>query len=87
MDQDQIIVLAVILGITVSLYTAYLKAPVAFLLGVIVLSLAGILTPKEILIGFSNEQIAVILLLLIIGDIIQKTGILNSLFEGLFRKA
>ena len=87
MDQDQIIVISVILGIAVSLYTAYLKAPVAFLLGVIVLSLTGILTPKEILIGFSNEQIAVILLLLILGDVIQKTGILNSLFEGLFRKA
>ena len=40
----------------------------------------GILTPKEILAGFANEQIAVIVLLLVMGNIIQKTSVIDLAF-------
>ena len=52
-----------------------------FMVGVTVLGLFGVLTPKEILIGFGNEQIWLIIVLLIIGDIIRKKGILNRFFN------
>ena len=45
------------------------------------MGVAGILTPKEILGGLANEQIIIIIVLLLIGDIIRSKGILNNFFE------
>jgi di/tricarboxylate transporter len=85
---DQIIVYTVIFFILLSLYFNWLGASFTFVLGVLSLGLVGILTPKEILSGFANEQIIVIIALLLIGDIIKSKGILNSFFEKLvFRGA
>jgi di/tricarboxylate transporter len=58
-----------------------------FLIGVIVLGFFGVLTPAEILQGFSNEQILVIIMLLLLGDIIRKTAVIDSLFDRIFQKA
>ena len=52
-----------------------------FMVGILVLGIFGVLSPKEILIGFGNEQIWLIIVLLIIGDIIRKKGILNRFFD------
>lgn len=71
--------------IIVSLYTEIIGPAFTFLIGVIVLGLFGILTPKEILNGMANEQIAVIILLLLVGDIIRKTDIIDWLFNRFFR--
>ncbi len=71
--------------IIVSLYTEIIGPAFTFLIGVIVLGFFGILTPKEILNGMANEQIAVIILLLLIGDIIRKTDIIDWLFDRFFR--
>ena len=57
-----------------------------FMVGTLVLGIFGILTPKEILIGFGNEQIWLIIVLLIIGDIIRKKGILNRFFNYFLNK-
>lgn len=83
---DQIIVLVVILFILVSLYKEYIGPAFTFLIGVLTLGLFGILTPQEILNGFANEQIAVIVLLLLLGDIIRRTSLIDSLFERVFDK-
>jgi di/tricarboxylate transporter len=58
-----------------------------FSTAVIILGLFGILTPKEIMAGFANVQIAIILLLLIIGDMIRKTSVVAILFDRMFRKS
>jgi len=85
---EQLIVYIVIAFILLSLYFNWLGAAFTFVLGVLVLGLTGILTPKEILSGFANEQIIVIIALLLIGDIIKSKGILNNFFEKLvFRGA
>ena len=52
-----------------------------FMLGTLVFGIFGVLSPSEILIGFGNEQIWLIIVLLIIGDIIRKKGILNRFFN------
>jgi di/tricarboxylate transporter len=52
-----------------------------------VLGFFGVLTPAEILQGFSNEQILVIIMLLLLGDIIRKTAVIDSLFDRIFQKA
>jgi di/tricarboxylate transporter len=80
---SQLIVYLVISFILLSLYFNWLGAAFTFVLGVLTLGLTGILTPKEILSGFANEQIFVIIVLLLIGDIIKSKGILNNFLEKL----
>jgi len=78
---DQLIVYIVIAFILLSLYFNWLGAAFSFVIGILVLGIFGILSPKEILGGFANEQIVVVIVLLLIGDIIKSKGILNNFFE------
>ncbi len=84
---DTIVVLIVLLFIVVSLYRGIMGPGFTFATGVITLGLFGILSPKEIMAGFANVQIAVILLLLILGDMIRKTSVVAILFDRMFRKS
>ncbi|MGM0530967.1 MAG: SLC13 family permease [Bacteroidota bacterium] len=81
---DIIVVFIVLLFILISLYKEILGATFTFVIAVTVLGFFGILTPKEILSGFANEQIFVIILLLLIGDVIRRTGFLESIFDRIF---
>ena len=82
-----IIVLVVIAFIILSLYLNIIGSGFTFTIGIILLGMTGILTPKEILAGFANEQIAVIVMLLIIADIIRKSGALDNMFRKAFEGA
>jgi di/tricarboxylate transporter len=84
---DAILVIVVLLFIIISLYRNLVGPGFTFSIGVIFLGIVGILTPKEIMLGFANEQIAIILLLLIIGDMIRKTSLVAILFDRMFRKS
>ncbi len=83
---DVILVYIVIIFIIVSLYFDILGAGFTFLLGVTALGVFGVLTPQEMLVGASNEQIAIIILLLLLGNIYRKTAILDGLFNKIFVK-
>lgn len=84
---DLIVVFIVILFILISLYKEIIGATFAFVIAVVTLGFFGILTPREILNGFANEQLAVILLLLLLGDIIKQTAIVELLFDRFFKSA
>lgn len=84
---DQILVFLVLLFILISLYREILGPAFTFLVGVLVLGISGVLTPSEILRGFGNEQIAVILLLLLLGDVIRRTAVVEVIFDRLFKSA
>ena len=84
---DIILVFLVVLFILISLYKELLGPSFTFLIGVVVLGLAGILTPHEILSGFGNEQVAVVILLLLVSDIIRRTGIIEIFFNRFFYTA
>jgi len=84
---DLIVVFIVILFILISLYKEIIGATFAFVIAVVTLGFFGILTPREILNGFANEQLAVILLLLLLGDIIRQTAIVEFLFDRFFKSA
>ncbi len=86
MTTDQIIVTIVILFLLVSLYKRFFGAGFTFVIGVSVLGISGILTPSEILKGFANEQIAVIILLLLIGEIIRKSSLIDDMFHKFFHR-
>ena len=87
MPPGALIVLLVIAFIIVSLYRNLIGPGFTFTLGIIVLGITGILTPSEILAGFANEQIAVIVMLLILGDTIKKSAVIDSAFNRLFQRA
>jgi len=85
--QDAIIVSLVLLFIIVTLYKEWIGPGFTFMIGIITLGIFGVLTPTEILAGFANEQIAVIILLLVMGDFIRKSAVLDGLFNRMFSKA
>lgn len=79
-----VIVFIVLLFIVLSLYFEWTGPSFTFLIGVSILAVFGILTPKEIMAGFANDQIAVILLLLLIGDVIRKNSAIEKFFDYIF---
>ncbi len=85
LDFHTIIVLLVILYMIISLYTGNTQAIIIYIISITILGLFGVVSSKEILLGFANEQIATILLLIIIGNIVHKTGLINRAFDLLFK--
>ena len=74
-----------VLFLLVALYSGRIRAEVAFFSAVMFLTVFGVLTPKEAISGFANEQLAVIILLLILSDTIRKTNVMDALFNRLFK--
>ncbi len=58
-----------------------------FIIAAIILGTTGILEPNEILAGFANEQVAVIIMLLLLGDIYRNTSVLDIFFDLMFKSA
>lgn len=69
-----------------ALYFDWMRPGLAFVLAVAPLGVFRVLTPGEILSGFANEQVMVILLLLLLGDIFRQSSILDILFDRIFKK-
>lgn len=80
-------VLFVVFLLFLLIYKEYLKASVSFLLAVLLFSITGILTPSEVLSGFSNESIASILMLILITTGLRKNFPLEQLFDAVFKSA
>ena len=81
-----ILLLVTIVFLLSSLYLEWFKPTVSFFIAILVFIFGGILTPAEALHGFANEQLAVIILLLIISDIFKKSSITVVLFNRLFKR-
>lgn len=81
MNWQLVVVGIVLIFIVVSLYAELIGPAFTFMIAVIVLGLFNILTPKEIINGFSNDQVAVILMLLLLGDTIRKTDVIDKLLD------
>jgi di/tricarboxylate transporter len=84
---DIILVFIAIIFILVSLYKEIFGPAFTFLLAIIFLGVFNVLTAGEILAGFGNVQVAIIILLLVLGDMIRKTAIVERVFDRLFRSA
>ncbi len=81
---DVIVVFVVLAFILISLYKELLGAAFTFFVAVMVLGFFGVLTPKELLAGFANEQIAVIMMLLLLGDAIRQISVIEIFFSRIF---
>lgn len=84
---DIILVFLVLAFILISLYRELMGAAFTFFIAVLVLGIFGILTPSEILAGFANEQIAVIIMLLLLGDTIRQTSVIEVIFDKVFPRS
>lgn len=81
------LVIIAVLFILLSLYLEWIGPAYTFLVAVVFLGITGVLTPAEIMAGFANEQLAVIILLILLGDIIRRTSVIEIAFERIFKKA
>jgi di/tricarboxylate transporter len=76
-------ILVIILFLIISLYTEWIRPPIAFILSAMAMVLTGIITIDDLLIGFSNKQILVIFLLMILTTGLQQY-LGNSFFTKIF---
>lgn len=83
---DLVLVFVVLLFILISLYRDLLGISFTFLIAVVTLGVFGVLTPSEIISGFGNEQVAVVILMLLFSDVLRKTNIIENTFDRLFRR-
>lgn len=70
--------------IVVALYKEILAPALVFLIVVSVLVGVGILTPREALMGFANENLAIVIMLLLISYMVRRLGILDFFFSRIF---
>jgi di/tricarboxylate transporter len=80
------IVIAVLFFLMVSLYVNKIGPGYSFMIGIAILGIFRVLTPAQILAGFANEQVAIIIMLLLLGNIIKTSGVLDGFFERTFAK-
>ena len=87
MTLSQLIVLAVLAFVLISLYFEFIGATFTFVLAVVVLGLTQVLTVKEILEGFSNEPMLLVIMLLLVGEVIRQAGAISGFFENMMNRA
>jgi di/tricarboxylate transporter len=87
MSLSAILTLTVLFFILASLYFEVLGAAFTFVVGVVVLGLLKVLTVEEMLAGFSNEPMLLVIMLLLVGEVIRKTGVINGFFERMMNRA
>lgn len=84
---DIILVFVAIVFILYSLYTELFGTAFTFMLAILFLGVCNVLSAGEILEGFANVQVAIIILLLLWGDMMRKTTVVERVFDRLFRSA
>jgi len=85
MSFEAVLVLIIIIFMLVSLYLELAQPALIFLIAVTIMYFSGTITLKEILSGLSNENIVLIFLLIVISDIIKKTGVMDNLVNRILR--
>ena len=87
MTFDTIVVILVLIFLIISLYKEIVGPAMTFIISVIILGITHVLNPNEILNGFANEQIAVIVMLLLLGDVFRRTSVLDIFFDSIFKNS
>ncbi|MEM9050879.1 MAG: SLC13 family permease [Bacteroidota bacterium] len=82
---QSIVVALSILFLIVVLYRELIRPGIAFMIVTVVLLLFGVISPKEALSGFANEQLAVIVMLMVVSNTMRKTNLLDRAFQSFFK--
>ena len=87
MSPELILIFIVIVFLLVMLYTDRLMPSVVFLIAVTVLTIGGVITPTQALSGFANDQLAVIVMLLVLSGVVRRSAMVEHLFAKMFPKS
>ena len=82
----EIVVSLIILFTVIALYRELFHPVIIFLFSVSILLFLRILSPKDVLFGFSNEQIVDVVLLILISKVLQSTGVLSFFISKILKK-
>lgn len=81
----QAIVISLILGLIVVLYKDLIRPVIAFFIVALVLLVTEVIATKDLMAGFANEQILVVLILIMLSDVIQRTAVVDLVFHKIFK--
>lgn len=81
----QAIVISLILGLIVVLYKDWIRPVIAFFIVALVLLISDVISTKDLMAGFANEQILVVLILIMLSDVIQRTAVVDIVFQAIFK--
>jgi di/tricarboxylate transporter len=85
----KILIGCILLGLLICLFKEWLKPSVAFMICATIIVAFNIVEPQEMLNNFANQQIATIILLMLIASALNKNfdldGFLDNLFSGIKR--
>lgn len=84
LDIQQIIVLITIVIMMMAFFLDWAKPVLIFLAANILFLMTGITSSADMLAGLANEQLISVLLLLVISDVLRKSGLLDVFFKSLF---
>jgi len=82
---QSVIVACSILFLVIVLYRELIRPGIAFMIVTVVLLMFGVISPKEALSGFANEQLAVIVMLMVVSNTMRKTNLLDRGFQKFFK--
>lgn len=82
---QQSITLGSILLLFIVIYKEWVRPPLGFLLVVLLFVVLGIITPEEMLSGFSNASIASIILLILISAALRKNFEIEAVIDSIFK--
>lgn len=86
MNWEIAVVVGLIVFLVVALFKELARPSLVLFMVVTVLVFTRIVSPEEALHGFANKQLAVVVLLLVIGDILKKSTIIDSAFSKIMAK-
>ena len=81
----QALVISLIVGLIVVLYKDLVRPVIAFFIIALVLLITDTITTKDFMGGFANEQILVVLILIMLSDVIQRTAVMDLAFKNIFK--
>jgi di/tricarboxylate transporter len=81
----QALVISLILGLIVVLYKDWVRPVIAFFIIALVLLISDTISTKDLMAGFANEQILVVLILIMLSDVIQRTAVVDLVFQNIFK--
>jgi di/tricarboxylate transporter len=81
----QAIVISLILGLIIVLYKDLIRPVIAFFIVALVLLVTEVIATKDLMAGFANEQILVVLILIMLSDVIQRTAVVDLVFHTIFK--
>jgi di/tricarboxylate transporter len=86
MSLEMIFVLGIIILMLVALLFDWGRSDIIVFSAVVIFLITGLLTPEEVLKGFSNEGMLTIALLFIVAGAVQKYGIIDQLMKRWLKK-